>query len=104
MRLAALVAGLLLAACVTGDQVKKLTPDMNREQVIATMGAPDGVRREGSYEALTYANRLMSGASWDRADYFVILRDGRVVEYGVGEVRQSGPPNAPALVLVQPVR
>ena len=64
------------------------------------MGKPDGVRQSDNYEALGYTNRMMSGWSWDRADDSVILRDGRVVEYGAGEVRQNNPAIS-TLILVQ---
>jgi hypothetical protein len=46
-------------------------------------------RREGDEETLLYTNRLISGWAWDRADYAVVLRDGRVVEYGATQVRQG---------------
>jgi hypothetical protein len=64
-------------------------PGMTKAEVISTLGNPDGFQTAGEYEALKYANRLMSGWSWDRTDYFVILKDDQVVEYGNGEVRQS---------------
>ena len=62
---------------------------MNRDQVIDVMGVPDGEKAEGTYEALRYSNRLTSGWSWDKADYEVILKEGKVVEYGAGAVRQD---------------
>ena len=37
---------------------------------------------------LKYTNKLISGWSWDKTDYFVILKDGKVTEYGSGEVRE----------------
>jgi hypothetical protein len=46
-----------------------------------------------------YTNRLISGWSWDRTDYTVILKDGHVVEYGPGQVRQREP-NTGVLILV----
>jgi len=32
---------------------------------------------------------LISGWSWDRADYFAILKGDKVTEYGSGEVREK---------------
>lgn len=81
----------VLASCITGDAVKQLQPGMTRADVIQTMGPPDGVQTAGEFEALKYSNRLMSGWSWDRTDYFVVLERGRVVEYGNGVVRQQAP-------------
>jgi len=60
------------------------------------MGSPDGVQSDGDTEILKYANRLMSGFSWDTTDYFVTLREGRVVGYGNGQVRQRAAPQFPA--------
>ncbi len=74
---------------------------MSEGQVIAILGRPDGFQSAGDYEALKYANRLMSGWSWDRTDYHVILYQGRVVAYGNGEVRQDGP-NVLMLVPLMP--
>ncbi|MGQ0522762.1 MAG: outer membrane protein assembly factor BamE domain-containing protein, partial [Betaproteobacteria bacterium] len=73
-----------LSACVTGEQMQSVREGMSKEQVVAILGNPDGFQRAGDYEALRYTNRLISGWSWDRADYNVILRSGRVVEYGPG--------------------
>jgi hypothetical protein len=67
--------------------MKKLQPEMTKEQVIRTLGKPDGYQKLGDYEVLKYANKLMSGWSWDRADYYAILKKGRLVEYGTGEIR-----------------
>jgi hypothetical protein len=72
---------------------------MARAEVISTLGNPDGFQRSGDYEALRYSNRLISGWSWDRADYTVLLLDGRVIGYGPGEVRQR---DMGVLVIVAP--
>jgi hypothetical protein len=89
----------LLGGCATGDRMGAIHEGMARSEVIAIIGNPDGFQRSGDYEALRYSNRLMGGWSWDRADYSVILLNGRVTEYGPGEVRQRG---TNALVLVSP--
>ena len=91
----------LLAGCVTGDKVRQgIREGMTKEQVISTLGNPDGFKRADDYEALTYTNRLISGWSWDRTDYTVILQNGRVVQYGNGQVRQEGP----NLLVIVPVK
>lgn len=79
-----------IAGCVTGEKVRAdLEVGMSRSQVIDLLGKPDGVRNSDNSEVLQYTNRLISGWSYDRADYFVILRESAVVEYGTGEVRQA---------------
>lgn len=90
---------LFLAGCVTGEQMGKVREGMSKEEVLSTLGSPDGFQRSGDYEALRYTNRLISGWSWDRTDYTVILKNGQVVEYGPGQVRQRDP-NTGVLVLV----
>ena len=84
-----LVGSLLLSSCVTGDVFREIEPGMNKAEVIEILGRPDAYQLNGEYEAMKYANRLMSGWSWDRADYYVILKNDSVVEYGPGEVRTS---------------
>lgn len=81
----------LLASCATGEQMSTIEEGMPKDQVVAILGRPDGFQHSGDYEALRYTNRLISGWSWDRADYFVILKNNKVVEYGPGQVRQRDP-------------
>lgn len=91
----------VLCGCATGEKVRGgIREGMSKDQVIATLGQPDGFKRSGNEEALEYANRLISGWSWDRTDYTVILVDGRVSQYGPGQVRQEGP----NLLIVVPVK
>jgi hypothetical protein len=80
---------LLITSCVTGEKMSSLNPGMTKSQVIATLGRPDGYQNQGDYEVLKYTNKLVSGFSWDKADYYSILRDGKLVEYGAGQVRQD---------------
>ena len=69
----ALVLLVALAACATGERMQGVGEGMSKDDVIARLGNPDGFQRSGDYEALRYTNRLISGWSWDRADYNVIL-------------------------------
>jgi len=91
---------LLLGGCPTGPQMSRVDVGMGRDQVLGIMGKPDGDRVVGTSEAMTFSNRLMSGWSWDRADYQVVLTDGRVVAYGPGVVRQNSGPNVLVIVPV----
>ena len=78
-----------ITGCATGERVARLSPGISQADVVGTLGRPDGFRTEGDYTILKYTNRLISGWSWDRADYFVILKDNKVIEYGSGEVREK---------------
>lgn len=87
----AVFIALVLCGCVTGERIDDVQIGMSRAEVIDILGDPTGVRRLEDDEALHYDNRYMSFFSPDKADYYVILRSGAVVEYGVGEVRSRGP-------------
>lgn len=86
---------ILLTACTTGEKISDLSPGMTRDQVIKTLGKPDGDAVSGKNELLTYSNRLMSGWAYDRADYKVVLEDNKVVQYGADVIR---PDNGAAAV------
>ena len=62
---------------------------MDGEQVVKIMGRPNGVQTNGNQTSMSWTNRLMSGWSWDRADYHVLLTDGKVTHYGTGTIRQA---------------
>ena len=97
--LVAICSALALTACAMGGRMQQLNQGMTEEQVVAVLGAPDGRQTEGEYKALQWANRLMSGWSWDRADYWVVFRLDRVISYGPGEVRQ----NSPGVLVLVPI-
>ncbi|MGM0857676.1 MAG: hypothetical protein ACQEW0_11405 [Pseudomonadota bacterium] len=97
-----IIFSFVLLGCATGEKMQGVSEGMSKNEVISNLGQPDGFKANDEYEALQYTNRLISGWSWDRTDYTVILKNGEVVEYGPGEVRQRDP-NASTLVLI-PVR
>ena len=79
---------LIFSGCATtGERMSHLREGMARPAVVNLLGQPDGFKRNGDYEWLQYSHRLVTGWAWDRADYNVILKDNKVVEYGTGEVR-----------------
>lgn len=100
LRIAILFVGLaVMGACAYGPKMQQLRPNMDQEQVEDRLGSPDGVRRIGDFTVNTYANRLMSGWSWDRADYHVVFdANGRVSEYGPGVIRTGRGPNVVTIV------
>jgi hypothetical protein len=81
----------VLFGCATGEQIHDLHAGMDKSEVIAFLGNPDGSQRSGIYEALLYKDRPINGSSLERADYNVILWEGLVIEYGFGYVRQRDP-------------
>lgn len=93
---------LLITGCVTGDRMGGIREGMSKEDVVSILGNPDGFKHSGNYEAYQYTNRLISGWSWDRADYSIVFKEGRVVEYGPGQVRQNNP--STGVLVIIPVR
>jgi hypothetical protein len=83
---------LLLSACATyGERYNSLAVGAQREQVLKTMeGCPSSTQKAGRYEAIVYANRMPHFFQWSPATYTFILRDGVLVEFGEGTVRQQG--------------
>ena len=90
---------LFVSGCIVGKQMASVKEGMSKNEVLSILGNPDGFQRSGDYEALRYTNRLISGWSWDRTDYTVILKNGQVIEYGPGQVRQRDP-NTGVLILM----
>jgi len=91
----------LLTGCVTGEKIQNISVGMTAGEVRQILGSPNGVRQIEGHEVYVYSNRLISGWSYDRADFNVIFDNGRVTEYGPGEVR-PGP--HPQTVILVPLR
>ena len=75
--------------CATGEVMTNVSPGMSQTDVVGVLGRPDSFKAEGDYKVMKYTNRLISAWSWDRADFFVILKDDKVTQYGSGEVREK---------------
>lgn len=83
-----MILSIILIACTTGEVVRKdINPGMTKDNLITMLGNPDGFRKVGDQELLTYTNRLISSWSYDRADYHFVIKDNKVIAYGTGEVR-----------------
>lgn len=89
-----------LSGCATGDLIQKVDTGMKKEEVIAVLGAPDGVRQEEGAEYLIYVNRLMSSWSWDRADYLIELKNGLVTQYQPINVKEMSQDQRQSLMLM----
>ncbi|MCU7830349.1 MAG: hypothetical protein KZQ85_14900 [Candidatus Thiodiazotropha sp. (ex Myrtea sp. 'scaly one' KF741663)] len=80
---------LILTGCATGELVQRINPGMSQDEVVKVLGKLDGFKQSGDYTIYKYTNRLISGWSWDRADYSFIFKNDSLVEYGAGEVREK---------------
>ncbi|MCW9023557.1 MAG: hypothetical protein OQK73_02635 [Gammaproteobacteria bacterium] len=83
-----LIFSLFITGCATGELAQSVNPGMSPEEVTQIIGKPDGFKQNGKFTIYKYTNRLISGWSWDRADYSFIFKDNKLVEYGAGEVRE----------------
>ena len=82
-----------LVGCATGDKISKLQKGMLEDSATSIMGKPDWVEKRGEYVVFRYKDRLIVGGyPHDRADYYVIVKNGLVVDYGMGEIRLELPP------------
>ncbi|WGL96308.1 hypothetical protein [Arsenophonus nasoniae] len=88
---------LFLSGCTTGEKMSSIFLGMNKNQVISILGNPDGAALLDNYELLAYSNRLISGWSYDKADYKLIFKDGKLIQYGPEKIRPDNGRTALAL-------
>lgn len=80
-----LAAALLLTGCVHGDNVERLQAGMDREQVRAVMGPPEGSTYTPGKDCAYYTvlKDFWSRTPWSMSDrYYVCFTDGKVETYG----------------------
>ena len=70
-----------------GNKFEKLELHMTTQQVDKLLGKPDTEARHGDYLIWSYLRRLISGYGDHRADYYVVFRSEKVMDYGAGSVR-----------------
>ena len=84
---------LVLIGCATGDNFRKLQKGIVEDRATNIMREPDWVEKRGEYVVLRYENRRVEYyPSYAKADYYVVVKNGFVVDYGMGEVRSELPP------------
>jgi hypothetical protein len=77
-----------LCLCTTGEMIKTVNVGDDKKDVVSKLGKPDGQKMSGDTLICFYVNRLISGWSWDRADYYAKFLNDQLIEYGTGNVRQ----------------
>ncbi len=80
-----LLAPLLLAGCVHGDNVERLQAGMDRQQVRSVMGPPEGSAHSPGKDCAYYTvlKDFWSRTPWSMSDrYYVCFTDGKVDTYG----------------------
>lgn len=99
------IAVVILSGCASGVQkLRKIDPGMSLVDVEAIMGRRDSfatAEHEGRQFILhKYTNRLCNAhmSLYEKCDFYVVFRDGAVIETGVSSVR-SNPPSMQFLYL-----
>jgi len=82
-----------LVGCATGDKFNRLRKGMVEDRATNIMGEPDWVEKRGEYVVFIYEDRLLEYyPSYARVDFYVIARNGLVVDLGIGEIGSKLPP------------
>jgi hypothetical protein len=73
----------LLSACASQSKLNNLNIGMTKQDVIKIMGTPDSTKAREGEEVLVYTLRdgVMS-PKYTSKDYWVVLIDGKVKQYG----------------------
>jgi hypothetical protein len=88
-----LLSIIALIGCATGDKISRLKNGMSEGRATNIMGKPDWVKKRGEYVVLRYEDRFIEYyPSYAKADYYVIVKNGSVVDFGIGEIRSELPP------------
>ena len=74
--------------CATGEKFSDIEEGMSKEQVKNILGKQDQIDKlDGGVTIYYYKNRMISGWSWDKTDYYVIFDpNDKVYSYGHGEI------------------
>lgn len=79
----------------TADQLNKVSVGMTRDEVIHTLGEPKSISASGDLEYLQYrwVKTVIAADGNFPDDYFIAIRNGRVVSYGKkGDFDSARPP------------
>lgn len=97
-KLVLVVVFISLAGCASGVQkLRNIDPGMTSRDVDSAMGRRDSfksVMKDGSeYTLYQYTNQYCNAhvSMLEKCDFFVIFKDGKVVETGVKNVRSNNP-------------
>lgn len=92
------IIALLVQSCASGTQkLEKIDPGMSFSEVNEVMGRRDSFKtiQQGSdtFTLYQYTNNLCNGhvSMYDKCDFFVIFKNGGVIETGVADVRSNRP-------------
>ena len=74
---------------MTGEKFSRLRPGMTKPQVESLLGPPRDYAKTGADELLEYPGGLISGWSYDTADFVVVLHNGLVTSYVASNIQKG---------------
>jgi hypothetical protein len=72
------------------SKIARLDVGTQRDEVIGHLGRPDSDRIIVGYEVMSWLDRRSGRFSFAHKDYTVVLKEGRVVQFGPGLIRRDG--------------
>ena len=91
----------MLVGCGYAREMRKFYYGMPAEQAFSIMGQHEGYVKEGEYEIYVYYHKnIYSGGAV--ADYYFIVKDGKVVEYGAKKPTGELPHKGGGVILFMP--
>jgi SmpA / OmlA family len=84
---------LSVSGCLYGESMEKIHAGMTREEVVATLGQPEGTSNTAGRECARYTvtKDFMSRVPWNMSDpYYVCYTDGKVETFGRASVANPG--------------
>ncbi|MET0935685.1 MAG: hypothetical protein ABWX83_06845 [Luteibacter sp.] len=85
----ALVAALLAGCAGMSSKISRLEVGTGRDDVIERLGPPDSDRAIIGYEVMSWLDRRPGRFSFSHKDYTVVLKDGKVTQFGPGLIRRD---------------
>jgi len=77
----------IAALAAFGNRFEQVELHMTTQQVEKVLGKPDTEARHGDYLIWSYVRRLITGYGDQRANYYVVFRADKVMDYGAGSVK-----------------
>jgi hypothetical protein len=96
------VLGLLfLVGCAHGGKVSDVRPGMSVDELHTILGPHQGYKKDGEYEVYSYYNQFVSNLSSVRSNYHYIFINGKLDEYGAGELRMNPDTGRPYIMPIK---
>lgn len=93
----------MLVGCGYAREMRKFYYGMPAKQALDIMGQPEGYLKEGEYEIYAYYSKTVD-SSLAVADYYFIVKDGKVVEYGAKKPTGELPHRGGGVILFMPLQ